>query len=265
MRYCIALLTLVSLLAACNHTKLAKEIQIIESFDCEKGEMKPAWYTMGQDEMAPKFNGLTPGFMILVDTNLKATNFISFHEQFAREYSTELDTSDISWTDNWEKLTTKQKSDKVIEKRKNYLIQADSAHILNNQGQQQVWIINNSKHTVTIQMQDWSFMCVLQAKTPKGQWYPIEYWSFSSCGNSYYLKSFPPQTASSFITKLPKEGDYQTKFRYKLLGEDTFYYSNEFDGRMHYCEFVEDSTNYRGRENPQPHFKFDTIIHVATQ
>ena len=159
----------------------------------------------------------------------------------------------------------KQKFEKLEKQKISYRQQADSAHIKNNQGQNQVWIINNSKDTVTIQMQDWSFICVLQAKTKGGQWYPIQYWRFSTCGNSYYSKHFPPKTANSFVTKLPNEGDYKTKIRYKLLGADKFFYSNEFDGRINYCEFVEDSTNYNNRGEPQPHFKLDSLIYLALQ
>ena len=187
-------------------------------------------------------------------------------EFYSRKCSIELDTSDLDWTDGWEKLTTKQKFEKVKQERKSYLIQADSSHILSNQRQQQVWIINNTKDTVTIQMQDWSFICVLQAKTKNGQWNPIQYWRFSTCGNSYYFKDFPPRTANSFITKLPDEGDYKTKLRYKLLGADKFYCSNEFDGRIKYCEFVEDSTSYNDKGGtPQPHFKLDSLIKLAWQ
>ncbi len=167
-------------------------------------------------------------------------------------------------TDNWEKLTTKQKFDKVNQEKKTFLIQADSAHFINNQGQHQVWIINNLRDTVTIQMQDWSFICILQAKTKGGKWYPIQYWRFSTCGNSYYFKKIPPKTANSFITELPNSGDYKTELRFKLLGENKYYYSNEFEGKINYCEFVEDSTDYDdGYEYKQPHFKLDTLIKIA--
>jgi hypothetical protein len=225
-------LTLLFLITGCDNKQSEKEKIVAETFDCKIGQMKPAWYEHGIDELIPNIKGLQNEFTIIVDTNFKATNFISFNEDYSRERSTKLDTSDLNWTDDWEKLTTKQKLEKVNQEKKSYLTQADSAHILNNQGQQQVWIINNSKDTVTIQMQDWSFICVLQAKTKGGQWYPIQYWRFSTCGNSYYSKHFPPKTANSFVTKLPNEGDYKTKLRYKLLGADNFFYSNEFDGRI---------------------------------
>jgi hypothetical protein len=246
-----------------NNTPDNKKV-IEEVFDCKKGEMTPAWYEHGIDEPIPNINGLTNGFIIVVDTRNKATNFISFDEDYSRGQATGLDTNDLYWTDNWDKLTTKQKLEKVKQERNSYLIQADSVHILNNQGQQQVWIINNSNDTVPIQMQDWSFICVLQAKSKSGQWYPIQFWRFSDCGNSYYLKHFPPKTANSFITKLPDEGDYKTKLRYKLLGADKFYYSNEFEGKINYCEFVEDSTSFSdGYIRPEPNYKLDKLIQFS--
>ena len=113
-------------------------------------------------------------------------------------------------------------------------------------------------------MQDWSYICLLQGLTKGGQWFPIQYWRFSTCGNSYYDKHFPPKTANSFITTIPNKGDYETKLRFKLLGIDKFYYSNEFTGKINYCDFVEDSTNYNDRRSkPEPHYKLDSIVHLS--
>lgn len=236
-----------------------------ETFNCDKGLMTQAWYQHGQDEAIPNELIVKQGFYIIVDTNLKADNFISFYEDYSRERSLTLDTTDLSWTEDWDELTTKQKFIKVEESKKEYIIDADSAHFKNNRGQQQVWIVNNTKDRVTIQMQDWSYFCVLQAKTKNNNWYPIEYWQFSTCGNSYFFKHFPPNTANSFITELPKRGNYSTKLRFKLLGKNKYYYSNEFNGKIDYCQFVEDSTSYREDYdgNRNPHFGFDTMIHVA--
>lgn len=253
-------------MTSCRNATTKNEKVVEETFDCKNGDMKPAWYEHGIDEPIPTIQGLQNGFIIVVDSNNQATNFISFDEDYSRRRSTELDTSDLYWTDGWKKLTTKQKLEKVKQEKESYLLRADSTHRFNNQGHQQVWIINNSTDSITIQMQDWSFICVLQAKTKNGQWRPIQYWRFSTCGNSYYFKTFPPQTANSFITKLPARGNYKTKLRYKLLGTDKFYYSNEFDGKINYCEFVEDPTNYNGRRGtPLPHFKLDSLINLAWQ
>lgn len=246
---------------SCNFQNSDKEL-IKENFDCSHGQMKSAWYQHGSDELHSDIKLLNNKFSIVVDTNHRATNFISSVENYFRERSISLDTSDLNWTDDWGKLAVQQKFKKVREEKILNRKKADSVHYLNNLGQPQVWLINNSNDTVTIQMQDGSYICTLQAKTRSGCWYSIQYWRFSSCGNSYYEKHFPPKTGNSFITTLPNEGDYNTNFRYKLLGADKFYYSNEFTGRINYCEFVEDSTIYK-KNGERFHYKLDTFIHLS--
>ncbi len=219
-----------------------------ETFDCAHGLMEHAWYEYGGDGPIP--NNLTLGnsFQILVDTNLRPTNFISSWEEFLREQSNELDTfTYLNKDDAWEIMTPKQKMAKVLQERIAYKQQADSVHKTNNQQQNQIWIVNNTDDTVSVQMQDGSYICIMQALSKSGQWLPVQYWRFSRCGNSYYDKPFPPKTANSFVTHLPKNGDYETKLRFKLLGADKFYYSNEFYGKINDCDFVVDTTSPESR------------------
>jgi len=252
----ISILIIVNIISSCVN-KPDKEI-----FNCSKGEMRSAWYEHGKDEPIPSVKGLKKEFQILVDTNLKANNFISFDEEYFRK-SEHKDMSDFNWIKGWDKLTENQKIEKTRLQKAADKDKADSIHLINNNGQQQVWIINNSKDTVVIQMQDWLFICVLQALTKGNHWYPIQYWRFSGCGNSYHYKYFLPKTANSFITDLPKKGDYKTKLRYKLLGKDKYYYSNEFEGSINYCRFVEDTSRYENRfGKKQPHFKLDSLINL---
>lgn len=267
MQYSFFLILSLTFLFGSCQTKNQQDKKLFkENFNCTTGLMKSAWYEHGIDEKIPPIKNLSNDFVILVDTNFKATNFISFDEDYSRTQANELDTAYLSLLDpeEWEKLSAKQKIEKLAEQKISYKQQADSAHIKNNQGQNQVWVINNTTDTVSIQMQDWSYICVLQGLTKGGQWFPIQYWRFSTCGNSYHDKRFPPKTANSFITTIPNKGDYETKFRFKLLGTDKFYYSNEFTGKINYCDFVEDSTNYNDRRSkPEPHYKLDSIIHLS--
>jgi hypothetical protein len=254
------------LIGSCQTKKQQDKKPFKENFNCTTGLMKSAWYEHGLDEKIPPIKNLSNGFFILVDTNFKATNFISYDEDYSRRQSNELDTAYLSLLDpeEWEKLSVKQKIDKLTELKISYKKQADSVHINKNHGQNQVWIINNTTDTVSIQMQDWSYICVLQGLSKGGQWFPIQYWRFSTCGNSYYDKHFPPKTANSFIMTIPNKGDYVTKLRFKLLGTDKFYYSNEFTGNINYCDFVEDSTNFNYRRSkPEPHYKLDSIVHLS--
>jgi hypothetical protein len=254
------------LFGSCKTNKQKDEKSINEIFNCRTGLMEKAWYEQGIDEKIPTLKNLDTGFIILVDTNFKATNFISIDEEYTRMLSNEPNTAYLSIFEPevWEKLSVKQKLKKLKEQKFSYKQQADSLHIKNNQGQNRVWLINNTIDTVSIQMQDFSYICVLQGLTKGGQWFPVQFWKFSTCGNSYIDKHFPPKTANSFITTIPNRGDFETKLRFKLLGTDKFYYSNEFIGKINYCEFVEDSTNYNERISPpKPHYKLDSIVHLS--
>lgn len=245
MKISIQIILYIILLSSCNKKPTTTNPITPEKFNCIKGKMQMGVYTMGQDEIFPYDIPLDNSFTILVDTALKAKNFISFHESFERKEAQTLDTFDLQWRTNWLQLNKSQKLN-LVKKRKQQALQfADSLHHANNTEQQQIWIINNSKDTVSLQMQDWLYFCILEAKSKQGQWHPIEYCPSSSCGNSYYFKYFPPKTSNSFVTQLPNRGNYKTKLRYKLLGDKTFYYSNEFEGSINYCEFVEsDSLDY---------------------
>lgn len=225
--------------------------------------MQRAWYEYGAYEPISDITGLTNVFQIKVDSDCKAINFVSCNEQYCRERSMQLDTTDLQWMEGWDMLTVNEKLQMRDKERADYKQEADSVHLANNRGQQQVWIINNSDDTVTIPVQDWSYICILQGRAKDGLWYPVQYWNFSTCGNSYSDKHFPPKTANSFVTTIPREGDFATKLRYKLLGKNNFYYSNEFDGKIDRCQFVEDSSSYRRYGIKRlPHYKLDSIIHL---
>ena len=261
----IILCFLIFLMSSCQTKIHIADTPFQENFNCETGLMKSAWYEFGADESIPPIKNLKSDFIILVDTNFKARNFISYNEDYCRTESINLDTSFLKiGQENWELMSAIEKQEKIAEQKISYKQQADSAHTKNNNGQIQIWIINNTADTVSIQMQDWSYICILQGLTKGGQWFPIQYWRFSKCGNSYSDKQIPPKIANSFITTIPNIGDYETKLRFKLLGSDRFYYSNEFTGKINYCDFVEGSTNFTdGSSNSEDHYRLDTLIHLS--
>lgn len=256
----IAQVFLLFFVFGCNSNNADNLNMELKQLNCSNGAMDRAYPTMGKDEFLAAFESLDPEFLIVIDTNFNTKNFISYFEESRREESIELDTSSFySWVDGWDKMNKSQKlkfmkQEMALNKR-----EADSLHFENNHGKQQVWLINNSNDTVAIQMQDWLYICVLQAKTRSGAWLSIEYWKFSSCGNSYYIKQFPPKTANSFVMTVPNRGNLQTKLRYKLLGADKFYYSNEFEGKINECEFLEDSTKNFDRRYLEL-YKLDSFI-----
>lgn len=248
------------LCCACDtHSDTDNKRLVKEDFDCQLGSMQRAYNEHGADEKVPAIKGLGDKFIILVDSSQKVTNFISFGEALLRNESATLDTSDYFLHDE---ITVKQKLSYVAKEKVRYKQQVDSVHLKNNQNGQRVWVINNSSDTVLIQMQDWSFICILEAVTKGGKWLPIQYWRFSECGNSYYDKRFLPKTANSFIMDWPRQGDYATRLRFKLMGVKQFYYSNEFVGRINYCQFME--ANQKGEwSNSGSHYKLDTLIHLS--
>ena len=99
-------------------------------------------------------------------------------------------------------------------------------------------MLNNTNQDVALQMQDNSFIGVLEARVGQNDWRSVQYLTFSWCGNSYVLKHIAPGSKAYFITPLLK-GDYKTTLRYKILGKDKFYYSNEFKGNISYCDLYD--------------------------
>jgi hypothetical protein len=257
MRHAILLIIFFSCLAGnCQTVNSPAKKSIIAPITCSTGLMKRAGNEYGMDEPVPPIKGLANDFIILVDPKLKASNFISFEEQCYRHQSNDPDTFRFKYVNelDWNTISPEKKfaiADSIKSTRKRM---ADSVHVLNNKGENQVWIINNTPNVVSVQMQDWLFICILQGLTKDGQWLPIQYWQFSGCGNSYHNKEFAPKTANSFLFTIPNKGNYQTKLRFKLLGADRFYYSNEFTGKIDYCQFVENS--------PEPNYKLDSMIQL---
>lgn len=224
------------LLIGCN---LNKENCLITD-SCENGTMKDAWYVHGQDTVINVEMKLEEKFQIIVDTIRQPMNFISFNESSAREQNSKLETEYIYLEDE-EILSDKEKNEKYEQIRIDYGLEADTIHEINNNKELLVWIINNTKDTVEIQMQDWSFICIKEAKNECNEWKPIEYWEFSFCGNSYYYEGIPPQKIKQFVANR-LEGEMRVEMRFKLLGKKEFYYSNSFWGTVDKCTFQKDTT-----------------------
>lgn len=91
-----------------------------------------------------------------------------------------------------------------------------------------VYIANlSSMDTAAIKMQDGSFIMQVEAMDKNGKWKPIEYWSDSWCGNSYYYVLLPPR--QMYMSRAIKcSGDFKTKCRMVLHNENMTLYSNEF-------------------------------------
>lgn len=91
-----------------------------------------------------------------------------------------------------------------------------------------VFIANTSTiHQATLELQDGSIMMVVEAMDQSGAWKPIEYWSNSWCGNSYYHQIIPPE--HMVMTRSIKcSGGFYTRCRMKVSNDSNTLFSNEF-------------------------------------
>lgn len=210
---------------------------------CKNGTMKEAWYVYGQDTIVNSEMKLEEKFQIIVDTNRTPVNFISFNEESAREQNLNLETEYIYLEDE-ETLSDEEKKEKYEQLRIEYGLEADTIHEINNNKELLIWIVNNTIDTVEIQMQDWSFICIKEAKNECNEWQPVEYWEFSFCGNSYYYEGIPPKIIKQFVSNR-FEGEMKVEMRFKLLGKKEFHYSNSFWGTIDKCSFQKDSLEKR--------------------
>lgn len=100
-----------------------------------------------------------------------------------------------------------------------------------------IYIANTSQNkTALIETQDGSMMMILEAQDEHKQWKPIEYWSHSWCGNSYFSVEIPPQ--HFLMTRGIKcSGDFYTLCRLKVLNKNDSIYSNEFKMSINLSQF----------------------------
>lgn len=253
MQYPIFFLAFLAFLSGNYSAKEQVESKpLTDSVDCKYGLMPKAWYAYGADSTLPPLTDHRKYFIISVDNNCKATNFISYLEYITRNIIS-TDTGAIRYYyPQWNTLSVSEKFKLQAKEKTARQQRADSEHAKNNNGQHVIRFINNTPDTVFLQTQDASIMAVIQGLTKSGQWCAIQYWQFSKCGNSYSNIGFLPNTRGAFIAHLPNRGNYETKLRFKLLGKDRFYYSNEFTGKIDYCEFTTPTAHL--------YYKLDTLI-----
>ncbi len=241
------------------------------ALDTAKPAMQRAWYQFDTETKLPA-NIPHGGFAVLADTSFKATGFVSIEERFLRHFSTVSDTTisyyRADWVKPWKRLTKQQRRTRIALEQASYAQKADSLHTLNNRGRFRVWLLNNSADTITLNTEGESLVCVLQAQDMAKKWQPVQFWRFSSCGNSNIAKYLLPQASISFLASIPRNGNFKTALRYKLAGVKQFYYSNEFEGRINYGEFKDyphfflDGEGVMRRSTHHP-FKLDSLPHIV--
>lgn len=99
-----------------------------------------------------------------------------------------------------------------------------------------VHLINLTDSSIHYTSQDGNIPMIREAMDENGKWKPIEYWTWSWCGNSYYfleLKSRHEIITSTFHYG----GKFKTKIRFKINIGKSIIYTNEFEGRINPKQF----------------------------
>jgi len=100
-----------------------------------------------------------------------------------------------------------------------------------------IFVKNSSSENLVLVPQDYSLYLIQEAIDKKGNWKPIEFWGFSTCGNSYDRKiNFNPNQMIELDS--PKyKGDFSTKIRFKLRLNNQVYYSNSLHSTINISKF----------------------------
>jgi hypothetical protein len=108
------------------------------------------------------------------------------------------------------------------------------------------YLINASDSIFNAEKQDGSLIMIQEAIDKNGDWQPIEYWTYSGCGNSYFhpLTLKPGKYIMIPIKKY--NGNYKTKIRLKLKKDKSIFYSDPFDGSIETSQFDKKTDNVDG-------------------
>ena len=99
-----------------------------------------------------------------------------------------------------------------------------------------IYILNNTTDSISISKQDWSLYLIQEAKDKNGEWKPIEYWQYASCGNSYLTNKLEPNGILK-TESVAYNGNLETEVRFKFLNEKNIYYSNSVIGKINESQF----------------------------
>ncbi|MFD0999437.1 WG repeat-containing protein [Ohtaekwangia kribbensis] len=105
-----------------------------------------------------------------------------------------------------------------------------------------LYLINQTRDTVTIPIRGGRPKLIPQAINPKGEWQDLDIYDIFICGNEPHEYSMPPAGYQVFAAPFFK-GSYKTKFRFKLyLEDDKELYSNTYTGYMNPEQVVTEET-----------------------
>ncbi|WP_326980982.1 hypothetical protein VUJ46_11760 [Chryseobacterium sp. MYb264] len=89
-----------------------------------------------------------------------------------------------------------------------------------------VEVKNVTEDSLSVNTQDSKFFMIKEFKNKSGVWQPLEFWKYSTCGNSYFenLVIAPKEHTETEINYI--KGKSPTEIRIKFLFKDEIYYSN---------------------------------------
>ncbi|UKB83363.1 hypothetical protein LF887_20480 [Chryseobacterium sp. MEBOG06] len=95
-----------------------------------------------------------------------------------------------------------------------------------------VSIKNMTEDSLFIPTQDSKFYMIKEMKSSSGIWKPIEFWRYSTCGNSYFESAtIPPEKSKQTEIQFTK-GKSSTEIRIKFLFKNQIYYSNSLKVKL---------------------------------
>ena len=89
-----------------------------------------------------------------------------------------------------------------------------------------LYLSNGSTDGAWIRAADSNILGILEAKDKHGNWRPIEYKPWYTCGNSYHRLHLPVHEGWKFLIDIPR-GTFYTAVRWKYFGNEKPLYSNE--------------------------------------
>lgn len=98
-------------------------------------------------------------------------------------------------------------------------------------------MLNPTDSTISFKCQDWQPRMIQEAKDKEGNWKPIEYWRFSTCGNSYGTCQLKSNQKIYFMIR-KYNGPFLTKLRVKYLINDEIRYSPSYWGMINPNQFI---------------------------
>ncbi len=100
-----------------------------------------------------------------------------------------------------------------------------------------IFIKNNLNENLILVPQDNSLYLIQEALDEKKTWKPIEFFGYSTCGNSYDRKLDFKENQIVELSSKKYNGNFNTKIRFKLLLNNKIYYSNEINSNINNSKF----------------------------